>query len=160
MGIFSGAIDALLGGGLTTIATGAIGAYTKLKEMKLQNEHQKFQMKYEVEMHKLQFQSDKYLGDLNLLIAKEAGANQSFNSAINAEARINDHGLPIAVRSIRTLFRPGLTLFLWGGTLFLAFWAIEMTVINQGIALTFQQGASAASGFWFGSRAVGSDPKR
>lgn len=160
MGLLSGAIDILTSGGLTGIVTGGIGAYTKIQEKKLEFEHRKFEMKYEVQMHQLQFQSDKYLADKELLISKQQGEDQAFDSAINAEARLNDHGLPWYVRAIRTLFRPGLTMFLWVGTLVMAFSGLPVTTITQGIALTFQQGASAATGFWFGSRAVGNAPVR
>ena len=119
-----------------------------------------FEMKYEIQMHKLQFESDRYLADKELLIQKQQGEDVAFDSAINAEAGLSDEGLPWGVRAIRTLFRPALTMFLWAGALWMAFSDLPVNPITQGIALTFQQGASAATGFWFGSRAVGNAPER
>jgi len=160
MSLLASAVDMLTGGGLTGLISGGIGAYTKIQEKKLELEHRRYEMNYEVKMHQLQFRSDKYLADKTLLIGKQAGEDMLLNSAIQAEGRLNDDGLPWQVRSIRTLFRPFLTIFLWAGALAMAYSSMPVTVITQGIAMTFQQGASAATGFWFGSRAVGSSPNR
>jgi hypothetical protein len=158
MSLLTAAVDFLTGGGITGIATGVIGAYTKIQELKLVNEHRQFEMRYEVKMHGLQFKSDKAMMDHNLLISAQQGQDATFQAAIKAEGLISSRNLSPRVNGIRALFRPGLTLFLWVGTFAIAFFPV--TSISAAIALTFQQGASAATGFWFGSRAVGNAPTR
>ncbi len=158
MSLLSAAADFLMGGGLTGIATGVIGAYTKIKEMEIENEHDKYKMRYEVKMQGLQFQSDKYLAHKQLLISRQQGADTILTAAIRAEGLISSRNLSPTVNGIRALFRPGLTLALWVGTLAMAFFPV--TALTTAIALTFQQGASAATGFWFGSRAVGVEASR
>ena len=149
------AIDFLTGGGITSIATGAIGAYTKLKELKINNEHRQFEMKYEVSMHKLQSAADAVKMEHKLLISEQQTSAADFQAAINAQARISSINLSPKVNGLRALLRPGLTTFLWVCTLVLAFYPATAP-----IALTFQQGAMAATGFWFGSRAIGNGSNR
>jgi len=86
MSLLSAAADFLMGGGLTGIATGVIGAYTKIKEMEIENEHDKYKMRYEVKMQGLQFQSDKYLAHKQLLISRQQGADTILTAAIRARA--------------------------------------------------------------------------
>lgn len=160
MSLLSSAVDLVTSGGLTGIITGGIGAFTKIKEMKIVNEQRRYEMNYEVRMHKLQFESDKHMADQELLITKQAGEDAAFTAAIQAEGRLDDHGLPWGVRACRTLFRPFLTMFMWAGTLLMAFSGLPVTAITEGVAMTFQQGASAGTGFWFGSRAVGASASR
>ena len=160
MSLLAGALDMLSSGGLTGIVTGGIGAYTKIKEKKIDNEHRRYEMSYEVKMHRLQFESDRYMADQELLITKQAGEDAAFNSAIQAEGALSDQGLPWGIRAVRTLFRPFLTIFMWVGTIAMAFSGLPVNAITESIAMTFQQGASAGTGFWFGSRAVGTDTSR
>lgn len=163
MSVLGTALDVASSGwlsGVTALISGGIGAYTKIQELKIINEHRKFEMKYEVKMHQMQFQSDKFMAEKALLITKQVGEDMAFKAAIEAEGRLSDVDLPWPVRAIRTLFRPFLTIFMWAGTIYLAMADLPVNAITQGVAITFQQGAGIGTGFWFGSRAVGSNPNR
>lgn len=160
MSFIAGAIDMLTSGGFTGILTGAIGAYTKIAEKKIDFKHRQFEMRYEIKMHSLQFKSDQFLAEQELLISKQAGADAAFTAAIEAEGRLTDDNLPWGIQACRTLFRPFLTLAMWTGVMIFAFTDVEVNTITESVAMTLQQGASAGTGFWFGSRAVGASPKR
>lgn len=150
----------LTSGGFTGIITGAIGAYTKVAEKKIDNEQRRYEMRYEVRMQSMQMKADEFMAEKQLLITKEAGADMAFTAAIRAEGQLSSEGLPWGVQAARTLFRPFLTLAMWAGVILILFIDLPVNTITQGIAMTLQQGASAGTGFWFGSRAVGNTAGR
>ena len=117
-------------------------------------------------LQRVQVEADQKLAEQNLLISKQQGADAAFNSAIHAEGAISHTGLPWWVGSIRTLFRPWLTAYLWISITIIAI--VQMIWFQNGtlpsaaenIISSMNAGATAALGFWFGQRLIGSSPNR
>lgn len=157
------------GGGLTSAITGAVGAFTKYKELSLSYEHERHKWDYEIKMYSAQTQQERFLAESNRLMVTETVAAEAQRAAIEADAAetvalINRAGKAPWWAVIRTLFRPALTLALFVACVLMPFMPMpeigDGAVINpaiEGIYSTIRQGFAAALGFWFGSRAV-SDP--
>lgn len=160
------------GGGLTSAITGAVGAFTKYKELSLSYEHERLKWDYEIKMYSAQTQQERFLVESNRLIVTETVAAETQRAAINADASetvalLNRAGRAPWWAVARTLFRPGLTLSLFAACVMMPFMPMpeigDGYVVNpaiEGIYSTIRQGFAAALGFWFGSRAVNDpDPK-
>ena len=160
------------GGGLTSAITGAVGAFTKYKELSLSYEHERAKWDYEIKMYDAQIQQERYLVEKKALMVTETVAAATQQAAINADAAetvalINRRGKAPWWAIIRTLFRPALTLAMFLACLTMPFLPMpeisDGYVVNpaiEGIYSTIRQGFAAALGFWFGSRAVSdADPK-
>lgn|GEM_PF-4238381 len=159
------------GGGLTSAITGAVGAFTKYKELKLYYEHEGKKWDYEVKMFAAQAGHERYLVENKRLMVTETVAAATQQAAIHADASeavalLRRQGNAPAWAVFRTLFRPGLTLSLFFACLLMPFMPMPAVaagmVVNPhiaGIYSTIRQGFAAALGFWFGSRAV-SNPNK
>lgn len=155
MSVASVLADLVAGGGLTGVISGAIGAFAKHKELKLQLEHRRYEMSYEIKMQREQNEADQALAEQDLLIEKERGADAAFRSAIEAEASLSRTNTSRWVNDIRALFRPFLTMVLW--ILSSVVWfslPVTATATQMMMVQAVIQNASAATGFWFGSRAI------
>lgn len=154
------------GGGLTAAVTGAIGAFTKYKELKLSYEHKKDQWAFEVQMYQAQSQQERYLVEKKALMVTETVNAATLQAAINSDSRevvelLKRKGKAPLWAIFRILFRPMLTLALFFACVFMPFMPMpevsDTYVANpdiSGIYTTIRQGFSATLGFWFGSRAV------
>lgn len=157
------------GGGLTSAITGALGAFTKYKELKLSYEHERHKWDYEVKMYAAQTEQERYLAENNRLIVTETVAGMTQRAAIEADSSevvelIKRRGKAPYWAIIRTMFRPTLTLALFVACMLIPFMPMPLLgvdiVVNpivMDVYTTLRQGFSAALGFWFGSRAI-SDP--
>lgn len=154
------------GGGLTAAVTGAIGAFTKYKELKLSYEHKKAQWAFEVQMYQAQVKQEQYLVEKKGLMVTETVSAATLQAAIHSDSQevvalLKRKGKAPMWAVFRTLFRPMLTLFLFFACVFMPFMPMpevsDTYVANPdvaGIYTTIRQGFSATLGFWFGSRAV------
>lgn len=159
------------GGGLTSAVTGAVGAFTKYKELKLSYQHEKDKWQYEVDMYAAQAAQERYLVDNKRLMVTETVAAATLQSALQADSAevvelLKRKGDTPKWAIFRTLFRPGLTLALFFACLIMPFMPLPavpagMTISPHiaGIYSTIRQGFAAALGFWFGSRAVSGPDK-
>ena len=159
------------GGGLTSAITGAVGAFTKYKELKLSYEHERHKWDYEVKMYAAQTEQERFLAEQGRLIVNETVAGATQQAAIHADALetvalLKRQGAAPTWAIFRTLFRPGLTLSLFFACLLMPF--MPMPTVTTGMTLnpaiagiysTIRQGFAAALGFWFGSRAVSGPDK-
>lgn len=155
MSLSSVIADLFAGGGVTGLISAAIGAVAKHRELKLELEHKRFELKYEIQMQRMQIQADQALAEQELLIQKERGADAAFTSAIQAEGALSYTDTSRWVNDIRAIFRPALTVVLWMMVGCLMIWMpTEPSPLLTTVAAGVMQSASAATGFWFGSRAI------
>lgn len=160
------------GGGLTSAVTGAVGAFTKYKELKLSYDHEKDRWEYEVKMLSAQTAHERYLVENKRLMVTETVSAATLQEAIRGDsaevkALIDRAGQAPKWAVFRTLFRPIITIKLFIALVAMPF--MPMPVVAEGTVIagpvanlyaTLRQGFSAALGFWFGSRAVGERPAR
>ena len=102
------------GGGLTSAITGAVGAFTKYKELALSYEHERSKWNYELKMYAAQTQQERYLVENKRLMVTETVAAATQQSAITADsaevvALLKRTGKAPTWAVFRSLFRPFLT---------------------------------------------------
>lgn len=148
--------DLFAGGGFTGMVSAGVGAYAKHKQLKLELEHKRKEWAYDYRMQELQNQSDRAMAEQDLLIAAEKGASSAFNAAIEAESKITNSKTHMWVNDVRALFRPTLTMVLWIMVFIVIFSGVveSKSEAVRTIVSALVQASAAATGFWFGSRAI------
>jgi hypothetical protein len=153
MSFLSSLSDLFLGGGASGIISGGISIYGKLKEKKLDNEHERNKWSYEIQMTRANMEHESLLADKELLVSQQVGADALRLAAIEAESQFGNTS--DWVNNIRSLHRLVLTYVLIIGA-FAMNWTSGADVSEQQILLTIfvTNAAASAVGFWFGDRVI------
>ena len=161
-----GAGAAVASGGLFGILGSVVGVVAKHYQEKARQAWEQKKWSHEETMHTLQMQANAQKIEGEIAIASSEGAWEGLNTSIEADA-VGSKNTSRWVANIKSLFRPFLTLVLWG---------LAAYVFNRVIDITFQDWlatqdapvveminymvytifftASSATTWWFGDRAL------
>ncbi len=139
------------GGGLFGLAGSLIKKVMAFFEMKQKNAHELEVLRLEQANMRMEIEARRHIAEIDLERDIETSADESLQSAIQAEGRLRSSNW---VNDVRGLVRPLLTLMLLIVTT--SFWyntddpTIEARLANELVFMT-----SAAVLFWFGDRPSG-----
>lgn len=158
-----GAAFSVASGGIFGVLGSLVGAVSKYYQTKQEREWQKEKWKHEKDLLALQMQAKSAETEQELAIVAQTGSWTGLSESHKSDQSIG----PVSqwVNNIRSLFRPFLTIALWGlaGWIFyhvaigsLKTWITQMEIkeIIKYMVYTVFFCASSATMWWFGDRAL------
>lgn len=151
-------------GGLTGAITGVATIGAKIYEKQLDQAQERARWQHEAQLHRLNAEHERWLGEQELLIESERVAGDVLSVGIDADsseavAAFQMKGMHWAVGAIRTLTRPALTVMLIA--LVALIWARTTDAsLEQMIVSAMLGGMLSALSFWFAGRVLGNAPQR
>lgn len=158
-----GTAGAVAGGGVFGLFGSVLGQVSKYFQKKQEWQMQKDKWAYEKDMQKLQMEARAEETEQEIALVSQQGAWNGLDASIKAEMSTNGNTSQWVTDS-KSLFRPVLTLLLWGLVALELYWMKEGILTTDGgtlydtlteyVVYSTVFSAATATAWWFGDRAL------